>query len=267
MGDADGLFESLTRLGLAYAVRTTPRGVPYAGFHWAPDPGHALCPFTAFAEEWTLRLTLHDLPAPLPTELQALVTTTRLPLGRVYVDVQAASAELALGVFVGGAGPSPSDLAGLLGYVYRARAHVVEGGPVPRRPIISHGAHPREAVDAELAARGSVTQGPEGSVTLVPVDGSPISFGVSVFDDGWLSVLARRAGVDAAPQGPAGLRTIQQLQRWTTAGRFTLDPAGSLTAAVETPWAEDPALSVSWSLDQARIMLDVADRHLGQAGA
>jgi flagellar basal body rod protein FlgG len=66
-----------------------------------------------------------------------------------------------------------------------------------------------------------------------------------------------------SPLVPPVLATLQRLQLWTRAGRFTVDDTGRLAAEVATPALDDSVEALAeWTVAQATLMLQVAMRHL-----
>lgn len=237
----DWVLHALDDLRLGYAVRFTPRGVPYAGLTLAsgPDAVDAV-PVTALAEDGTLRLTAHDLGGDVPPDV---LRAADLPLARAYLG-ESGTPEVALGVLVGHA-PLPSDVVGDL------LAHLVDSRRALRDP----------SAGLVLPPVRPVAPPPR----LPTLDGVPWCRGtVAVEPDGWVVVEATHVP-DLRLDGRDDV--LDRLQLWTRAGQYLLDD-GTVRVRVRTPVvADDLDERVAWTVSQATLMLQVARDHLPGPGA
>jgi hypothetical protein len=235
------IFRVLEELGLAYTSRTTARGVRYAAFQLATQLPEGLS-FSAISENGTFRLTAHDAVPPQLADEQLLVANHRLPLARAYRSPDDGSIEIALSFFIGPKELSSGQLGVLLGHLRESRAVVAgRSASAGGLPAITPAA--LELPTEEVAL---------GNYHLsTAVDGA-----------GWIRVRAGYLPAQVLP--PTTEATLQRLQLWTVAGRFTVDPAGELGVEVATPLLGQPAGElIEWSTAQATLMLQVAARHLG----
>lgn len=258
----DWLMPALDELGLAYSVRETPDGVPYAGFGLAGSGGR-LRSLTAIEQSdgQVLRLTAHGLAE---QSLQDLMTVTRrLPVGRALRSPDTGEVEFAMSCYVGEEGLSSSHLGTLLGYVESA-LHAIDGSPPPSWPVIE-GETDLTLVDltAPAARRGPPVVHEESVDVDFVMDGSSCHLSAGVRPGGWMVVLATWDGVPPESRSADEWDTLQRLQNWTTAGRYLVLDDGALVVEVGTPALRgDVTRCTDWSMSQATLMLQVAARHL-----
>jgi hypothetical protein len=260
------LFAALDELGLSYSSRLTPQGAPYAGLQLAVEET-PLVPVTVTAENGTLRLTAHDLRPRLPME-QMLVVNRRLPLARTYQSPDDGSAELALSIYIGSSQLSADQMGVLFGHLLES--HLVATGQVGS--AISRPALPGTAVvRAEHLAAAIIRRGHgserSGQEIAIETDlgETELRYQLRSWVDnaGWILAAADYLPGQALPTRPQGLATLQRLQLWTRAGRYTVDDHGQLGAEVATPALSEPVEALAeWTFAQATLMLQVAARHL-----
>lgn len=256
-------FAVLDDLGLSYSTRTTGAGLPYAGFQLADEvtPPVAL---TLIAEEATLRLTAHNLAPNQPAE-QLLPINRRLSLARAFRQPADGTTEVALSLFLGSSQLSPDQMGVLIGHLIDS-CRVVTGQPaLPLdRPILPATAEVRaEQLIAAIARRGSqLSRNGRGVTVETDLGGSGQKCHLTGrAGTGWVLATAQLL---ASPPLPAALATLQRLQLWTRAGRYTVDDTGRLGAEVATPALNDSVEELAeWTVAQATLMLQVAVHHLG----
>jgi hypothetical protein len=263
------LFTVLDDLGLLYSTRLTPTGVPYAALQLAAEETEPVS-VTVITDDGTLRVTAHDLRPQLPME-QLLVVNRRLPLARAYQQPDDGSTELALGIFIGSSQLSSDQVGVLLGHILES--HLIATGRVASS--ISRPALPRAAVvrngqlGAAIARRGHTSERSEHEIAVeagLGENGLRYRLVGSADEPGWILAAAQHLPSLALPYGPQGLATLQRLQLWTRAGRYTLNDHGKLGAEVATPTLSEPVEELAeWTFTQATLMLQVAARHLGFA--
>ncbi|GAB3416720.1 hypothetical protein [Flindersiella endophytica] len=246
------LFDVLDELGLAYATRTTPRGVPYAAFRTS-DGETAPLNLSVLSENETLRLTAHD-SVPLALSFDDLLEVNRrLPLARAYLSPEDGSVEIALSCYLGTGALAADQLGFLLGHLRESRAVVSKrsasagGLPLIGRAGLDVAAE-LPSFDADLG-----------------IDQLRYHLTTSLDDAGWIVVRAGYLPVRLVPFAREALATVQRLQVWTVAGRYTVGPGGELSAEVATPLlsGQQAGEAIAWSARQAELMLHVAARHLG----
>jgi hypothetical protein len=255
-------FSVLDDLGLSYSTRVTPAGLPYAGFQLS-DEETASVPLTLIAEDATLRLTAHDVQPSFSAE-QLLLINRRLPLARAYLQPADGTTEVALSLFLGSSRLSSDQMGVLLGHLLDSY-RVVTGqlaSPITR-PVLPGTADVRaEQLIAAFARRGD----------QLLQNGRDVAVEADLGDSGRRCRLAGWAGTGwvmataqflPSPLVPPVLATLQRLQLWTRAGRFTVDDTGRLAAEVATPALDDSVEALAeWTVAQATLMLQVAMRHL-----
>ena len=264
MNDAE-IFDILDALELEYARRTSTRGVPYAGFRMIGEPGIADASITAIAEQGVLRLTSHTIDTPL-SALDIVRAGSRLPLGAAYRSPDDGGAALSVGVWIGDAQLPGALLSRLLRYAMHASTALRQQLAGPALPDLSD-ASTATAVDiaAALGAHGHrLTR--DGDAWCLQLPLSPqLSCAISLrhLDAGWLSATASYVPDRQLPPGEPALIELQKLQRWATAGRFTLDDTQTLRAAVLTPMVgHDTARAIVWTTSQSVMLLQTAARFL-----
>ena len=241
--DATWIYRALDELGLRYAARHTPHGVPDAGLALATEAADDVA-VTVLAEEGTLRLTAHDVAAPLtPDELHR--GNGRLPLARAYVG-DTGSVEVAIGCFVGHKALRSDTVGDLLAHLVDSRREVLHPGSGLVLP-------PMEAV------------GDPGPVDVPDLDAAPwCRVAATVESDGWITVDAAHVPDLTLTRRPDATATFDRLQLWTRAGKFVVVDDDAVRVQVRTPVVRDDlAERVGWSTSQATLMLQVGASHLG----
>lgn len=269
------IFEALDALGLHYDRRQSERGVPYAGFRLVRPTGKSTS-VTMIAEQGVCRLTAHGLaPAGAGPDPRAAVRAgARLPLGAAYRSPDDGTLELAVGFWLGEGGdlaPLDPAVAGrMLDYLTDASLALSGAGAVPVRPAFTTPPAGNDALREQLHSLGHAVDR-SGDFTRFRVtfaDGATGDIGLRETPDGWAEAVAGLMPAVRLSSGPSDDKTLQRLQRWTTAGRFVLaDDRDTLRAQVHTPYLGAALPSLLWSASQAAAMLAAVHRHLGPGKA
>ncbi len=210
-------FPLLDAAGLRYTVRTTSRGVPYAGLAWASrDPDRPLA-LTLLDADGVLRLTAHDVARDTAGGLARLhVTTTRLPRGRLLRRPDAAASDLAVTIW-GARRRATGDLWAALTYLEDVRDWLAGVAPPPIPP-------------------GALER-----VAQVDVDGVPVRVGTG---SGGAAVAVADVPVPPLRIDAATAAWVDRLQWWAPTGRFLLGAGDTLRAEASSeplPDDGDPA--------------------------
>jgi hypothetical protein len=196
-------FPLLDAAGLRYTVRTTSRGVPYAGLSWASrDPDSPLA-LTVLDADGVLRITAHDVARDTAGGLaRLLVTTTRLPRGRLLRRPDATASDLAVTMW-GARRRATGDLWTALAYLEDVRDWLAGVAPPPPAPS------------------------PLERVTELEVDGVPVRVGTAA---GGAAVAVAEVPVPPLRIDAATAAWVDRLQWWAPTGRFLLGPGDTLRA-------------------------------------
>ncbi len=264
----DLIFAALDQLGLRYALRQTPRGAWYASFRVvAPDSSETA--ITVLVEHGVCRFTVHrvvDAATPSPGGLDALRLGARLPLGAAYRSPDDGTLELATGLWLGPDAASRASASAMVGPMLDylgAAARSFTGGEVPARPPLRQPPG-GTAIVQRLIQLGHAVEMNDGAVGFTVAATPLVACRVVLAEaaDGWIDGYALLRPPIHDNGSATFAATLQELQRWTTAGRFTLDGTGGLGAQVQTPNLGAPVEAALWSASQLAAMAMSALRHL-----
>jgi len=266
MGSADSewIFPVLDDVGVTYTTRSSQRGVPYAAFRSILESTELAV--TVISVDGTLRLTAHSLGR-MPTEQLATVNR-RLPLARVYQSPDGVGTELALSFFIDSAQLSGHQVSMLICHLHESQQIVAgQSHSTVSLPDLA----PLSVIDVQRVADAVTRRGKNVERSERVVSGEAelgensmhCRLLADVVEPGWIIVRAHYLPSQTLPSGPLALATLQRLQAWTTAGRYTVDETGTLGAEVATPGLGVHIQGLAdWTLAQATLMLQAAARNL-----
>lgn len=258
------LFSTFNDAGIEYATRSNPRGQQYLSFNWGSDVDQTALPLTFLLDNQVLRITLHDLPCSLNSQLQRRASL--LPIGALFQVADTERPAISFGLFLGENSLSKNDLFSLLAYIQQCQRYLITpSNAIPQKPdfemAIQLDTESLQAMFDELGHKTrKTTEGIE--VDIVTLVGINYQLNLSI-DAGWVVAYGHRFGPSAINIKKHQLDTFQRLQQWATSGCFLIDQEMNLNSKVAIPILKiNPKRSAIWSASQLVAMLQTAAQHL-----